>query len=888
MKIFFRVHFKTSYGQNLFIVGDCKELGNNQKNEAIPLSYINPTEWGVTVEINSKNFTYSYFLTDENTGKIIEEWQGRTINLNEFYSDTLLLNDFWNYPNLPEFNLSTELFKCVGDKVSKDKTESNKDKTHLFSIKAPLLDEHLKLCLLGNVDELSNWDIKNPIVMSHRGNGLWEKALDLSRVKENIIYKYGIYDTKNKSFVSYELGDNRMTFPTHKNVFQRIQDVNFITDNKWRGSGVAIPVFSIRTQEGLGVGEFLDLIPYGEWAKEAGLSMIQILPIHDTTARHTWWDCYPYAAISVYALHPMYLRLTELPYQFSEAQLKEIEEKKNALNQLEVVDYEQVNQFKIKKVDELFQKHSKQIIKNQHFQQFLNENEEWLKTYAVFCTLRDKHGDVNFYHWGGYKDPNKEMIEAFFNAKHEDYLTVIKHSFIQWQLHEQLSKAVEQLHQMNIALKGDLPIGIYRYSADAWSQRELFHMDQQAGAPPDDFAVLGQNWEFPTYNWERMKGDHFAWWKSRFNFMSKYFDAFRIDHILGFFRIWQIPMSATQGILGRFEPALPVTIDELYARGLWWDEDRMIKPYLPGMLLDQYFGHETPDVIKTYFEHIGDSHFKFKEEFNTQRKVVDSDKVEEAYRDRLLELLANVLFIKEENSETIKLHPRYGMEQTNSFKWLDGDSQNKLKVLYNDYFYHRQEDFWKEKGLEKLPYLKKATEMLTCGEDLGMVPKMVPGVMHDLAILSLQIQRMPSQTNMRYSHPARAPYLCVVSPSSHDTSTLRQWWEEDKENTQYYFNHILGRYGVAPSQLSPDLAYAIVEQHVYSPAMLTVIPMQDLFAMHGDTVNPNLNIERINIPAIFPHYWQYRMHISVEDLLNNDGFTHTINNLNKRAGRGVV
>ena len=251
---------------------------------------------------------------------------------------------------------------------------------------------------------------------------------------------------------------------------------------------------------------------------------------------------------------------------------------------------------------------------------------------------------------------------------------------------------------------------------------------------------------------------------------------------------------------------------------------------------------------------------------------------------KLLDLITNVLFIKDKESEEA-LYPRYALYQTSSFDYLNDYEKSVLKDLHEDYFFERQEQYWKEKGLEKLPLLKQSTNMLTCGEDLGMVPKVVPQVMTDLAILSLEIQRMPKAYAARYSHPADAPYLCVVSPSSHDTSTLRQWWKENRENTQYFYNNLMGHYGNAPEELSPELLEEILHQHLFSPAMLCVIPIQEFLGIDEELRNPDENSERINIPAIYPHKWKYRMHVTIENLLTKNEFNTKLFELNTRCGR---
>ncbi|MXV37871.1 4-alpha-glucanotransferase [Flavobacteriaceae bacterium Ap0902] len=887
MKVSFNIKYSTQLGEVIYLKGDRKDLGNFNDDQAIALEYLDPFTWQGEIDLKPGKITYQYVVKDHSTGEVREEWDTRNFTLPKGRNH-IIIHDEWMEASLPEFNLNTELFKHLTPITKSKNIRILKKYTHLFSIPFRILNEDEGFYILGNPQELGAWDENQAIKMNWDGDGKFFLGIDLSNHEDNIEYKYLVKNEKTGEVRYYEEGENRFATPYQEGEFLFYNNVGFRQPQgqKWKGSGVSVPVFSLRSDKGLGVGEFSDLIEFGDWCKDAGFSLIQILPIHDTTAKYDWRDSYPYAAISVYALHPMYLRLTELPHKLSTAELKDIEETANQLNQEKLVDYEKVVDYKYEFLKNYFKDHQDLILKNKAFKNYFKENENWVKAYAAFSVLRDENKSADFTQWQDHIGYDSKEIESFFEEDSLYYERVMFYVFVQWQLHEQLSKAVEALHKKGITLKGDLPIGVYRYSADAWSQPELFHLNQQAGAPPDDFAILGQNWEFPTYNWPKMQEDDYAWWKSRFQFMSRYFDAFRIDHILGFFRIWQIPLDATQGILGRFEPALPITLEELDHRGIHLNQERLYEPCLHYDLIQQYFGEETEAIVSQYFEFKNDQgELIFKTAYNSQRKIVDALGYENPYTHLLLELAANVLFIREEGEET-KLHPRYAMQDTNNYKWLDPDTQYKLNELYIDYFYNRQEEFWKTKGLEKLPALKQATDMLTCGEDLGMVPRVVPEVMRELAILSLQIQRMPGDPKIEFSHPDFAPYLSVVSPSSHDTSTLRQWWKEDRGKTQHYYNHLLGRYGEAPEELSTALLENIMDQHIYSPAMLSVIPLQEFLGMDEELRNPDEDMERINIPANFPHYWHYRMHINIEELKQHKAFTQKLKEKHLDAGRG--
>ncbi|MFT3678799.1 MAG: 4-alpha-glucanotransferase [Ferruginibacter sp.] len=418
----------------------------------------------------------------------------------------------------------------------------------------------------------------------------------------------------------------------------------------------------------------------------------------------------------------------------------------------------------------------------------------------------------------------------------------------------------------------------------------LYNMNAQAGAPPDDFAIKGQNWGFPTYNWKKMQEDGYAWWRQRFEQMSDYFDAFRIDHILGFFRIWSIPLHAVEGIMGRFVPAIPVSINELYQNNISFEYHRYCRPYIPDHVVNERFGNEA-NYVKDIFLDWTDGAFNLKPEYDTQRKVEahfnlqPNSEINDFVKYGLFDLISNVIFFEEEGSQMQRFHFRINMESTSSFRDLDDYSKNRLKDLYVNYFFRRQDDFWMKEAMHKLPELKRSTNMLVCGEDLGMVPACVPDVMNQLGVLSLEIQRMPKDVNKEFFHPADAPYMSVVTPATHDMSTIRGWWEEDMVKTQRFYNTVMGKYGAAPYFCEPWINRDIIIQHLYSPAMWCIFQVQDILGMNAQLRRSNPDDERINVPANPKHYWRYRMHISIEDLIKEKAFNEEFGGYVNASGR---
>ncbi len=896
MKIQFYLRFFTKYGQSLFITGNCAQLGNNDLSAAIPMQYLTDEFWTATTELGKdfeNELQYNYLLKNENGESILEWGDDRIVEVMKLAVDEVTLIDTWNHAGEFENAFYTQPFQEVLlPKAAPVKPHSLKSVTHIFKAKAPLLKEDEVLCIAGSNASLGTWKTEEPVLMQREGNW-WTAKLNLSSESFPVAYKYGVFNIKTKTFVLFETGNNRILYDSYGKKKISILHDGFaqLPNNTWKGAGVAIPVFSLRTQKSTGVGEFTDIKALVDWAKKVGMKVIQILPVNDTTATNTWMDSYPYAAISAFALHPMFVNLEEMAGDANHNAIKSIRKKQKELNELPEMDYEAVMKLKWAVIKELYALQKDEMHEDLKFFEFFDLNRHWLVPYAAFSYQRDKYKTPDFNQWKTLSVYSEEEIQKFVAPGQKHYDEIAIHYFVQYHLHLQLKDAAEYAHRNSVILKGDIPIGIYRNSCDAWVEPELYNMSMQAGAPPDDFAVKGQNWGFPTYNWQRMMDDDFRWWRRRFEQMSNYFDAFRIDHILGFFRIWSIPMHAVEGILGYFVPATPVHISEFSQKGLWFDYQRLCRPYINDSVLAELMGGDT-EILKPYLNHIDNGYFELKEEFNTQRKVEawfekqEKDEVNNRIKIGLYDCISNVILFEVEGSQAQQFHFRISMSSTISFKHLDGDTKAKLEDLYVNYFFKRQDEAWRKEAIAKLPYLKRSTNMLICGEDLGMVPDCVPDVMKQLGMLSLEIQRMPKDPKKQFFHPADAPYLSVVTPSTHDMSTIRGWWEEDRAQTQKFYNSELGQFGEAPYFCEPWIVQSIIAQHLQSPAMWSIFQVQELLGMSEKLRRENPNDERINVPANPKHYWRYRMHISLEDLIKEDEFNDELKRYVVLSGRG--
>jgi len=888
MRLTFRLRFRTNFGQTLWLLGDHPLFGGGDIERALPLEYLNPECWQLTLllprsEAPNAKLVYNYVLLNPD-GSRVYDWGGdRAINPALVGPEDVLLIDSWNHAGFTENVFYTEPFKRVLCQAAPIATPSFvlPFATHSFRVKSPLLPQGQTLCLLGAPAALRAWNTSEPILLGRSAaEDFFSVQLDLTDSSFPVNYKYGVYDLEHRAFLRYEEGDNRVLVDSPRAREHTIVNDGFVRlpTPRWRGAGVAIPVFSLRSSSSFGVGEFTDLKPLVDWCRKTGLKLIQILPINDTSATLTWRDSYPYAAISAFALHPLYLNLDRLAVT-AEARrlLASLQPERQRLNTLDKVDYEPVIKAKRAFAKQVFLAQRGQTDSSPQYREFFERNKAWLEPYAAFCCLRDRYGAADCNQWPAYRQYEPDVVARLGAEEPSARDHIALSYFIQYHLHLQLKEAIEYAHANGVILKGDIPIGVYRHGADAWQRPELYHLDVQAGAPPDAFALKGQNWGFPTYNWPRMRQDGFAWWKQRFHQMSEYFDAFRIDHVLGFFRIWSIPSHAVEGILGHFVPAIPVGIEDFRRWNIPFDRDRFSQPFITDQVLEAVLDDHV-ETARNFLIQGADGAHRFKPEFSTQRAIerhfAGHQRADgECLKQGLYDLLSNVLLLEADGTSSgDQFHFRFAMENTSSFKHLDPDLQSRLRDLYVDYFFRRQDDFWRAEGMRKLPALKRATNMLVCGEDLGLVPACVPQVLSQLGLLSLEIQRMPKDPGRKFFRPRDAPYLSVVTPSTHDMSTIRGWWKEDAGCAQRFFNEELGISGQAPPHCESWINEAVVHQHLAAPAQWSIFQLQDLLGMDDSLRRPNPEEERINDPSIPQYYWRYRMHLSLEALNRAEAF----------------
>ena len=892
MKIRFTIHYVTQWGQTIsvFILSD-----QNKNPQQFLMTCNKDFEWSIEIEFKTplKFIQYRYGLLHPDSKIEYEYGEYRYLNMDTSYSNINIL-DNWRV-RFGDSPFETTAFLDCFFRRENQFTQPLKDKNAnlLLQLRCAQIEPDRHFAIVGNQEALGNWDVRKKIRLDDSDFPIWKISLNASKFKFPLEYKYLIVDTETDEVLAWGGGPNRKITTIFNKTLNIVNDEHFIrTIPSWHGTGVSIPVFSLRSEESFGVGEFNDLKKMVDWAKMTGQRIIQILPVNDTIVYHTNYDSYPYNAVSVYALHPIYLHLENLGMLKDEKQNEYFAQKKKEFNAKTFSDYQNVLNVKWEYFKMIYTQKKSKIFSSEDYQTFFETNKRWLMPYAAFSYLRDVYGTPNFREWKNFSCFDLKEIENFSSPEQPHYDEIAFYYFLQYHLHKQLSDVHQYARANGIAIKGDIPIGVSPYSVDVWTEPELFNTQVQAGAPPDDFSVIGQNWGFPTYNWEEMEKRNYSWWKNRFQKLAEYFDAYRIDHILGFFRIWEIPNDAIWGLAGNFYPSLPFTREELESKGLDWDENRFLKPYLKEHVLYATFGKYTEEILREYFLPDGWQTYKFKPEYDTQKKIeahftslgYNFSNKDVFIRDGLYALHCEVLFLRDLR-EPNKFHPRIGMHSTASFRDLPEETRRLLDRLYLDYFYHRHTEFWKQQALKKLPELISATKMLACGEDLGMVPDCVPEVMQLLEILSLEVQRMPKKPNREFGNPAEAPYLSVCTTSTHDMNPLRAWWEEDPVITQRFYNHVLRLPGEAPKTCETWIVERIIEQHLNSNAMWVILPWQDWIALDEKLRYEHPFAERINVPSNPRNFWCYRMHLTLEQLLKEDDFNHYLKELITKSGR---
>ena len=880
MKLKFCIDYRTAWGESLHVNIAYYSLDGTVKRYNLMMQTEDGERWTLeTAALESRQHPLShivYLYQVENAdGEVLRhEWD---MVPRIYYFDSskdYMFPDQWRDMPLP-FHLYTNAYLTMMHGRTDEHVEALRlplfRRTLTFRVSAPQLLPGQAVAICGSHPAIGNWNTSRYLRMEYAGQQEWILTVNALGMIFPLEYKYVVVDDKTHAFVCWEEGDNRVVsvdsidgntseLPDGQ-VLMLYGEPLRLREQIWRAAGVAIPVFSLRSEHSYGVGDFGDLRRLVDWAVLTGMRVIQILPVNDTTVNHGWQDSYPYNIISVFALHPHYIDLEAAGTLKSKQKMTQYRRRQQELNALSYSDYEAVDRVKMEYLRELFEEKGKVVMDSDDFKTFVRDNEEWLKPYAEWLSQNNQN------------TPTIQNTQSFY-------------FFLQFLLHQQLKAAADYARSKGVILKGDLPIGVNRESVETKEHPELFHLDSQTGAPPDAFTSKGQNWGFPTYQWS---DGLISWFHKRLHHMEQYFDAIRIDHILGFFRVWEIPEDAIDGLLGHFSPSLPLTVGEIEYFGLAFRKELFTRPFINDRLIDRIFGIHAQYVRDTFLVRKAYNLYDLREDYATQRKVATAfaDRRDESslwIRDGLMRLISNVLFVEDPRQPEM-YHPRIGILNEPIYEALGSEDKDAFVRLYNNYFYQRHSMYWGQQALKRLPAILKDSRMLICGEDLGMLPDCVEPVLDKLRILTLEIQQMPKQQGFEFAHLEANPYRSVSTISTHDMSPLRLWWQESPERRQRFYVTMLQKEGRAPEQLPAHLAEEIIARHLYCPSMLCILALQDWLAMDGELRSKHPQDERINVPSDPYNRWKWRMHVTIEQLIAAERYNNKVKTMITRSKR---
>ena len=848
-----RIRFDTAFGQAVRVVVD---------DEIVDLDWLGQGWWGVTADLPA-GAEYHYEVVADGDPVHVEQPPFR----HSPQQATLVVDRWRSWSGRPYasalFTKALASRHCAAADPGTGTTS--------FVLTEPAVPAGATPAIVGSTKALGEWDPAGAVPMVSVGYPEWAVSFDVEPV--DVEYKYVLLDGAG-TLLEWEGGDNRRLPAADKRV---VNDDRMVVA-PFRAAGVAVPVFSLRTETDVGCGQFSDLKPFADWAKSIGMAVVQLLPVNDTVLDHDWDDSYPYNPISVHALHPLYVDVAAIP---GHGIAGDIATARAAFVEADEIDYPAVMASKWELLRSAYRKLSPSLDGDSEFEEFVDHHWTWLGPYSAWCLLRDRFGVGDPAEWSGYERFSDELVSALADHESPDYNEIRFHWFVQYHLYRQLEDAADYARSIGIAFKGDLPIGVAPESAEVWTNPDLFHVGTQTGAPPDLFAREGQNWGFPTYDWDRMAQDGFQWWVDRFRAFAAYVDVYRIDHVLGFFRIWEIPGDGFDGLVGHFRPSLPWSEEDLLEV---LGEINLADLARPSKVpdLEERFGKDARDLAP-FFDPHGQLKAKYSQQEICRFFAEEGSEWDRSLRRLLLDVAADLMIVEVDGGYA----PAIAWRDSTGFKGLDEDIAADFDDMALDFFYRRHDEQWELQGRGTLPAVVEATEMLACGEDLGMVPDIVPRLMNEMGLLSLEIERMPKRLGEWIADPASAPYMSVVSPGTHDTSTLRQWWEEDPDFTLRYWKEALGQLGDPPEAATTEVMQTIMRRQLGSPAMLAIVPIADLLGIDAKLRRQHIHAERINDPANRRNRWRYRMHLSITELAAAAELNNAVAAMVAHSGRGL-
>ena len=874
MKLRFTIDYRTEWGQQLVCCITYQSQDGSERTVRLPMLTDDGEHWQAeTAVVESRRspvtaFTYIYKVEDSDGRCLRSEWALVPRSYAFDPSKTYVMDDQWRELPLP-FHLYSAAYGVTvkaQQSVAKPLRLPLFRKTVLFRVSAPQLTDGQQLAIVGSHPALGAWNPVRYLPMERAGQGDWMLTFNADWVALPLEYKYVVVDAVTHELAEWEQGDNRTVPDTLADgqVLVLHGGLLRMAEKPWRVAGVSVPVFALRSEHSYGVGDFGDLRRMVAWAAATGMKAIQLLPVNDTTYTRQWGDSHPYNIVSAFALHPHYLDLEELGELADKQRMTAFRRQQRELNALPQSDYEAVDRVKTDYLTQLFDEQGGKTLASVGFRSWLQKNAWWLDDYAQ---------------WLGDKCGQPEDLTRY----------------VQYHLHRQLKAAADEAHRQGVFLMGDLPIGISRNSADTCLHPDYFNLNAQAGTPPDAFDRYGQNWGFPTYRWpdaavaKEAKTSIYDWFHRRLQHQRQYFDAIRLDHVLGYFRIWEIPTDQLSPALGHFSPSLPLTVGDIEYYGLSFRRELLTRPLINDRIIDRTFGIHAQYVRDNWLVKKAYGLYDLKAEVATQRLVSKAfeglgDENSLWIRDGLMRLVANVLFLEDPHQADM-YHPRILAWQEPVFEALNNDERDAYMRLYNNYFYQRHNMFWGNNGYNLLLRLFGDCGMLVCAEDLGTLPDCVAPVLDALRILTLELQSMPKQNGLDFAHLDANPLRSVATISTHDMPSLRQWWNERPELAQRYYTTMLQKQGRAPEHLPVHLAEEIIARHLYCPSMLCILSLQDWLSMDSELRAKNIRDERINTPADPYNRWQYRVHLTTQQLMEASRYNNKVRTMITRSKR---
>lgn len=901
----FRVKLQAEFGTELFLIGDCKELGNWQTKGSQQLFFDKQTNsWFGDVcfplTSTSRTIQYKYFFTNQKDEIQWEPGDNHLIHLDSVISPAFIeISDTYRWPDPVMNSLTRSAFTSVltkrtsptaSPRISPNSVQPN-EVSLIFTAVCPWVKKNQTLAIVGSCPQLGLWTPDRSITLTDAEFPFWTASITVSRDCFPFQYKYVICDNEiveetEEPLYIWEEGENHECLGITSNLVDlTFPSTVIITDwyvnpNKelFRGMGIHLPLFSLRTSENCGIGEYSDIRHLVDLCKSIGSSMIQLLPLNDTSSSCNADDPddkNPYHSISCFALHPIYINLLEILPNLPSDIFNEIQSKRYEYSQNDAVNYQQVYRFKLSILNRIFIRIKDEVVNDKEFIDFCDDNEDWLTPYSIFCLLRDENHSSEFWSWKDNSFVTPDTLQRLHKQR-ENETTFLK--WIQFIADQQLRASKEYATSQRVILKTEIPFGIQRNSVDCWSNPRLF-----------DINMYEVNYGYAAYNWRAMKSTNFSWWKKRLARISAFYHSAQLNHIYGFFRS---QLCHVDGVVSQYQPSTGISRQELESRGLW-DIDRYTKPYIRFHHLREKFNEDASTISKEFFvarniDH-NDDYYDFKESFITIKTInqhletlIPEKEKRSSYSQHLLELLNNVILIQGLNNDSFHFRADLASDQPiSSLKELDNNQRQVILDLSNEY---KHKSFWINEAIPRLQILANSNNLLLFSEETEQDLQDFDHEIEAQSIIPLKVPRYSKELSTSFS------YFSQCEPALPNTSTIRGWYEENKTITRSFCKDELGQNdNEIVEYCYTDTLVKIIDRYMKSPSMWCVFMLQDIVNTFDRLRREYPNEERIFISKqsglsnadnnLYKFPWK------LEDLNNDAEWTNYICSLVKDSQR---